>query len=305
MDNVYVLYGEEPFTIKQYVDAMMMHFDEYCISSYEDWADEIWTSARQIPIFSDKQLIIVKPKTISDDNFLQYCKNPSDSTVMIVVPEMVDKRVKAFKALKSLGVLKECKKFTEEQLQDFFVSQIRENGCEIKRDTYEYFIQKTGYYLDENVNMFSLQNYIQQFCTVSDGEITKADIDAFVIDTCTTKTFALSSLLLKRDKEALFSLANRFLNEKENVIAMLSLLLRTFRVGYKASLYSDRKESEIGKLLGVPAFQYKEALQYSPEQISTCMDNLQRGIRWIKTGGADERSAFILTLSNVLSCLES
>lgn len=304
MDNVVVLYGNEPYTIKQYVDTLRMNFEEFCISYYDEWKEDMWPVARQVPMFCSQQLLLVKPKTLSDDNFIEYCKNPSSSTVMVVVPETVDKRTKAFKKLQSLNVLKECKKLSEGQMQKFVISEIQGNGSKIRESVYEYFIQKTGYFLDEDINLFSIRNYIAQLCDVSDGEITRSDVDAFVVETCTTKTFALTNLLLKKDRAEIFRLSEQFLREKENVIGMLSLLLRTFRLGYKASLYSDKNEAEIAKLLGVPAFQFKDALRYPPNVISDCMDVIGQGIQRIKFGQADDRSALFVTLSKVLLCLE-
>ena len=141
---------------------------------------------------------------------------------------------------------------------------------------------------------------------MGESTITKEAVDTFVIESNTSKTFALTKELLKRNDKKLFMLAKHFIDDKENPIGMLSLLLRSFRLAYKASLYyGDKNDAEISKLLGVPAYQFKEAAEYAPEQISNVLDLIQSGVSEIKTGMASPEVVFINTLAKMLNCLKA
>lgn len=308
MQNVEILYGDEPYVIKRYVDNEVSAYDECSTSFYEEFSNDVWAVVRQMPMFSERQLVVVKPKNLSDEKFLKYCKKPMPHTHLLVIPEQIDKRTAAYKELQKLDLFKECNKLDATELQRFVVGIIKESGCQIRKEVYDFFIERSGYFTDDSVNLFSMDNYVRQLCSTADeesgNEIVREAVESFVVESNTTKTFAMTKKMLQKDRKALFSMANHFLQEKESAIGMLSLFLRSFRLAYKATLYPDKNETELGKLIGVPAYQFKDAMKYRPEQISGCLDCIQDGIRKIKAGSASESVAFTITLARVMDCLE-
>ena len=82
---------------------------------------------------------------------------------------------------------------------------------------------------------------------------------------------------------------------------MLSMLLRTFRLAFKASLYKNQQE--LGVLLGVPVYQYKNALDIPVTSLNKIIDIINCAINSIKTGRCDAENIFILTIGNIFSVL--
>ena len=99
-------------------------------------------------------------------------------------------------------------------------------------------------------------------------------------------------------------LAKKFVSEKEHPIKMLALMERSFRLAYKASLYPEMDSRRLEELIGVPAYQYRAAMRYRPEQVRKALGTIGRGIGLIKQGLAEPERAFYLSLSQILQCLE-
>lgn len=296
-----VLYGNEPYLIEKEVKKMQKEAEDFSFHTFEGFGQEVWDCTSQVPFFSDRQRIVVYTNKLEDAGFERYIDKPQEHVDMLVIPESVDKRKTIFKKLQKNNMLKECCKLNEKQLQIFIISKIRELGAVIREPVYHHFVERCGYLYDDEVNLFSVESCLMQLC-MAGGEITNDAIDTFVEESDTSKIFILSEHLLEKDEVKVFSLAKHFLVEKESPVAMLSLLLRSFRMAYKASLYQDKSEKEISTLIGVPMYQFKKAMQYPVSSISSVMDILQHGVEQIKSGG-DADNVFIFTLSKVLSCL--
>lgn len=302
---VKILYGNEPYLIADEVRKATEGVDELSVSEYEGFSADVWNKVKQYPMFSDRQVVIVNSDTINNEALIKYVNKSQEQTDLIVIPKEVDKRTKAFKAFQKAGVLCECNKIDEPTMKKFVMCMLHRENCSITEELYEYFIIRTGYFTDEEINLYTVKNYIIQIA-MGESTITKEAVDTFVIESNTSKTFALTKELLKRNDKKLFMLAKHFIDDKENPIGMLSLLLRSFRLAYKASLYyGDKNDAEISKLLGVPAYQFKEAAEYSPEQISNVLDLIQSGVSEIKTGMASPEVVFINTLAKMLNCLKA
>lgn len=291
-----VLFGEEPYLIDRLVDQMADGLDEMNIARFETLDDQVFQAAQQFPFLAKRQLIIADVPKLACESL---CKvSIPEFTDLVVLAGEVDKRTSLYKKLNKKGCLEEVKKMDLPSLKTFITDQLAEHGGRMDEGVLDFFIRHIGYLTDEHISLYTVVTAIQQL-TFAASVIKKEDVEALVEKSIDVKMWQLSGLLLNLDKKALFSMANHLLDEKESVIGMLSMILRTFRLAYKASLYKGEKSSVIAKELGVPAFQYQAAMRFRPEQISGCLDKLQGGVNEVKDG-APERVVFFSTLGQVL-----
>ena len=193
----------------------------------------------------------------------------------------------------------------EELFGKFVMRELNRNGSRIDNDAFNYFVQKCGYLISEDVSLYTIAIYLKQLgFSSAEGIITKDAIDAFIPETPDQKSFELSKLLLKKDERGLLALAQNLIAEKENPIAMLSLIERSFRLAYKATLYKEMSDKKIGELLGVPVYQIKDALAYNVDKIERAIELLQKGVNQIKDGAAGPDVIFYVTLGSVLALLK-
>ena len=80
---------------------------------------------------------------------------------------------------------------------------------------------------------------------------------------------------------------------------MLSAILRTYRLAFKASLYPEKSSKDCTALIGVPAFQYSAACDIPSEKLLKSMEVIQTAVGNIKNGYPKE-DVFYTTLGKLL-----
>lgn len=302
---VKLFYGEEPYLIESEIRKAKNGLTDLNIHEYAELGPEVFEQAIHYPFFSERQVILVRPEKLNVcENLISYIKKPTEFTDLLIVPRVIDKRTTTFQALKKAGLVVECNKVTETILQKFILGMIKKEGCKIKEDNYKYFIERCGYLNDSEVTLYVIETYIRQLCVdVVSGEITRDSIDTFVKKSLLQSTFDLTRVLLSRNAEKLYEMATKFIEDGESPIGMLSLILRVFRIAYKGALYGDESPQEIGKMVGVPFYQIKDAMKYNPKCVSLALDILQKGVNDIKNGRAPGNVIYYKSLSEVLTIL--
>lgn len=300
-----IFFGNEPYLLleekKRFLDRAG---DELSCHVFEDLSDEIWQIARQYPVFSDRNYILVSVEKMDETKeFVKYLEHQLDMTDIAIFVEKMDKRTKLYKKLKAMNVLQECNKLDKKAFSEFVVRLIAANDLRITKNDYEYFEEKCGYFCDDSINLFSIKNAVLQMCM--SGAVDRHSIDCFCPESNTTKVFALSNVLFRQDSAAVFKTATTLLANKESPIAMMALLLRQFRLAYKASLFHEVPAAQLEKMLGVSKYQFQDAMKYPADTVKKAMDILQSGVHDIKTGNADADHVFLFTLSRLMDCIQT
>lgn len=305
---VNLFYGIEPYIIKHEIDSLTKDVDAMNVASFEGLTKEVFELAVQYPFMAEKQVIMVSLKELPTGDEAERCikalgKVPSFTELILLPQKGVLKNGKLFKYIEQEGRVKECSKVGEMQLFSMCKRLVDSQGSSISDEVLRVFINHIGYLVDEDVTLYTVSTSLKQLC-FSSKEITEEDVRALVPESVSAKMWELSDILLNLDGRTLFKKTQILLDEKETVIGMLSFLLRSFRLGYKALLLKGKTPTEISKILGVQSYQIKGVLKYSSRQISTCMDILQGGVIQIKRGVADEKVILITCLSKALNVLQ-
>lgn len=280
------------------VEKAVKYLDGMNLSRFDELSREVFETAYACPFFADRRAIIVNMDSLSDSpELMKYAENPACQTDLYLFARKVDKRTKLYKVLSSKGLIEESGKFTKANLSVWVTNFLAKHGKRISAGMTDYFIERTQYLAEDEVEFCVVEGYVRQLSFISGEEVTKKEIDELVPETASLKIFYLSDLLLEGNEKKLFVYGDRLLEQGEEPIALLSLLERTFRIAYKATLFVDKPS-----VIGVPEQQYKKALMYKPEILNEALDILQEGVHRLKTD-IDRRVVFIHTLSRIYTLL--
>lgn len=304
---IQLLFGVEPYLISDKVSKAKSEVSGMGYARFEGFSNEVAEFASQYPFCDPKQVIVIEVQCLkNDDNILSFIQKV-DSKVndIYFVAEEVDKRTKLYKYLDSKKMIQECKKINEAMFKKFVFQTISNEGGSITIKAYGMFVDRCGYFENDDITLYTIKTYVYQLLFAGDDKIVDENrVLSIVPETLDNKTFQLTNLILQRDKLKLFILAKALIEAKESPIGMLSLLLRSFRLAYKASLYNEMNEKQLTSLLGVPAYQYKGALRFSPAILEKALEVLQDGVNMIKSGAAAADVIFYITLGNLLNLLD-
>lgn len=232
---VYLLYGEEDYLRKMYKDNLKIGIigDDLTMNySYYEGKNidvtEVIETARTLPFFSDKRLIIVE-----NSEFFEVQNQLSDSissfpesTHIVFVQEKVDKRTKLYKQIKKLGTVSEFKELSEKNLILWVASLLKKDNKKITGQTVNYLLEKTG------LSMVNLQNEIEKLvCYALERDvITKEDVDAVCVEQTEGKIFQMIDAITVKDKDTALKYYYDLLELKESPMSILFLLSRHFKI---------------------------------------------------------------------------
>jgi DNA polymerase-3 subunit delta len=140
---VYVLMGEEPY----FIDRLEALIEQHALSDSErefnlsmfyginSKPENIISAARQYPMMSERQIVVVKEAQHLDKIELlsHYVKAPMPKTVLIICYKYknLDGRISLMTETKKVGVVFESKKIYDNKMPDFIVKFFKERELEI------------------------------------------------------------------------------------------------------------------------------------------------------------------------------
>ena len=119
---VYLLMGDEAYYVDMVCDAIIEHcldeserdFNQTVCYGADVNADAVITTARRYPMFSERQLVVVKEAQMmkSLEELAIYCQNPLESTVLVIAMHgaTADKRKSLYKTVSKMGVVVNAEK---------------------------------------------------------------------------------------------------------------------------------------------------------------------------------------------------
>jgi DNA polymerase III delta subunit len=303
--SVKVLFGDEPFIIDKKVTDIKKSivYPEMNLSCYNEFTEAVRSAVETLPIMDEKRVIILSLNELkNDDGLLKVIKTMPTSTDFIIVAKEIDKRTSLFKYLKGQNMTFEFCKLSEPLLKKFVLDIMSEKSTKITNTAYSQMINRINYFDDPDVSLYTVSTYVRQLMFLS-TVITEDEILKVVPSSSNDKVYELSKAILSGKEARAFSLALDFIDRGENIIGMLSMMLRVFRLGFKASLYSEVNKTELGALLGVPVFQFQDALSIPEESLSSILDIIQDAVNGIKNGRCEATNMFLFAIGKIFSLL--
>lgn len=153
---VYLLMGEEPFYVDMVCNAILENcidedqrdFNQIVCYGSDVNADAVVTNARRFPMFSDRQLVVVKEAQMMKDidELGVYCENPLDSTVLVIcmMGAKADKRRALYKNASKHGVVMESVAVRDYEMNGWIDSYFHSRGLVIAPDAAALLAESTG-----------------------------------------------------------------------------------------------------------------------------------------------------------------
>ncbi len=268
---VYLLLGPETYLRRQtllffkssILDAASASFNYSEYSFRTDTIQMALISAQTFPFAARFRLVVATDlenlDSNSQDEMVQYLKNPSPKTVLVLEAEELDKRTVFFRSLREKAAVIEFPKIKRADMQRWCESHIRSQGYKISPGALKKLVDLAGSDLQslaaeaEKLILFAGEGRV----------IPDAAVENLVQVSVQQSIFELSRTIANRDRAAGLKLLAVLLESGESPIGILALIARHFRqlIIAKELLGAGREFAEIGAATQVPAFALEEFLR--------------------------------------------
>lgn len=270
---VYWLEGDEEF----FIDEVISFAESKLLTEAEagfnltvfygrdtDWATVI-NACRRYPMFSEKQVIIVKEaQAMREIEKLEpYIEKPLTSSLLFVAykGKKVDGRTKLAKTLKSGAVVFSTKKLNENELPEWTQKQAKGKGLTLGNKALHLLIDHLGNDLSR------INNELDKIMLNLNGraEITEDDIEKYVGISKEYNVFELQDALAKKDAYKALRIAQYFQhNPKAGPLQLIFPSLYSF-FSKVQMIYDNNAGSErsLAQSIGVPEWKIREYIQAS------------------------------------------
>lgn len=311
---VYFLYGEEQFLIEEAVTAIRQaalppgteQFNLDMLAGDEMSAADILGVVTMFPMMGERRVVIVKDfdRVDEKERFIPCIENPVASTVLILVGETKDGRMKIYKSLQDNAC---CLPFTplkEWQIPDWIRSRVELQGKTIEKDALELM----RVYSDRSLR--DLQNEIDKlFSYVGErNNIQITDVNTVVGVTRDYNIFELQKALGENNFAKALGILDWMLNTGEQPTVIVAQLTKYYQKLWVVREMRSRGKQldEIARFLNprypIPKFadEYIEAsFRIGEEQFHGIFESLQTTDIQLKSSGMETYTAMTLLMANL------
>lgn len=292
-----LVFGDEPFQIDKYRKELhkKVEVPELDLLETNEFTENEKQFLGQYSLFGNEKILIYRAGNLKDcAELVDYVAKRKNTVSIYVFCNDVDKRSKVYKAFKK-DEIKEFNKLSHELLEKTIVQYVKMNGSAITKEAYNTFLQYVNYYSEES-NLYDVLHALERLCVSK--EITKETVEKVVLDRETEDIYSLIQLISERNHEKAQHQADLILqNQKNNVIGVLSLLLRSYRLAYKMRVCNVSLK-EIG-------VQYRTFVpRLSAEECHKAMNVIDEAVNKIKQGFYRPEIALKLTLVQLCNLKE-
>lgn len=260
--GVYILTGKERLFKKSFVAAMrsLVFKDEseseMNYNIFYDKNDSIGYSPLEIadtpPLGSKIRLIAIYKYDSFQDDFIDYCSNPSKSSIVILETENnleEDSVYKYFSKKQNINYLHfiNFPLPDEKDFRGLINAYMNKNGKKISSEAAEYLINNIN--LDYN----SLYSELDKICAYNDKEyLNVEDIKDFTYVSKNKNIFDFLDAVFERNRKKCFGMMNRL---DQDASSSLTLMTNNFMALYYMKIFPPQTAlNEISKITKIPAF---------------------------------------------------
>ena len=293
---VYFLQGDEPY----YIDVIAEYIENNALSSGEKsfnltilYGKEVTIAsilqrAKQFPMMSDRQVVIVKEaqeisdlgKEASDIFFNAYLQKPLSSTILVFCYKYktLDARKTLTKNIDKNAVLVNSKKMYDNQLPDWVSNYFLSKRLKIKPSAAQMLTE----YIGNNLNRLVNESDKLLINLKDKKEVDEDLIEQYVGISKEFNVFELQKALGKKDILKANQIINYFeSNPKANpLIPIISVLFNFFTKILVIHAEADKSESNLAKVLQVNPFFVKDfiigAKNFSLQKTISIIGNIRK-----------------------------
>lgn len=308
---VYIFVGSDPFIIEKAINSLKekikSKFETFEIYSYNTESIEltkIIDNCNSLSLFSRKQFITVRgvEKLKKDDLefFETYIKNPNPETILLLLAEKIDMRLKVWQQMKEYAGFYDFAIKNDDI--DYWIDKIAKDyslilSPEIKKELF--------LYCGENLSL--VNEILEKYSFFSkDNKLTIQDLSNFLPSDEIHTVFELTDALGKKDVSNAIKLLKFSVKEKSSdkgpYIQLLALLARQIRLLLQVKAYKKLRLSndEISKKLGIHYFVVKKIMEqeknFVESQLSQALIKISQADYLLKSSRMDSK----LIMENII-----
>lgn len=233
----HLVFGDEPFLIDKIREKIRKEIEtpEFNLLETDEFTDTEIRFLNQYPLFGNKKILIFNARSMKEcENVIEYLEEmKQDIAHTYIFVRDVDRRTKAYKKF-SQEEIHQCNKVSQEILERTILQYVKKKDCEIRENAFSLFLQMINYESEET-NLYDIMHALEHIC--SQKEITADVVEKAVINRETEDIFLLIKLISEKRRAELFHQAELICQQNSgNIIGVLSLLLRNYRIGYKMQI---------------------------------------------------------------------
>lgn len=315
--SVYLCYGTEKYLqdwlineLKiKYIDKKFESLNYMYLDGKEITIDEIHNACETLPFMSDKKIVIVNDffdgrKDISrelEEEMAEYILKLNNKTCLVFLSnsEKMPKGPIA-KSIKKVGRIIELKRIKGEALNKWILHVFKKNNKTISKNNIFYLQQNSSYleYRSEKT-LYDLENEIEKICNyVGDRkEVTEDDINKVLVKSIEGDIFKLVDGIGQKRCDVALNVLNEMILENEPLQLILFMIIRQFRLIYKAKLLDNKgySQGDISRKLSVNSFIAKKIISqgrnFSIDELENALEKSLIVEENIKQGYMDAKLA--------------
>ena len=291
---IQILYGCEAYKIDFIKENLLKDVNAFNKKYFYEISEEISSFLEEETLLGGRRVAVVTLTDLSELDSKLYTelaeKYKDSDNCIIFCSQSADKRKKFVKELLKGPFMKECNRCSNEaELAKIVRFEAKMNGCVFEAAAEKLFIDRTGYMIDESLNLYHIKNMILDLSELSEnGVITENTVISHIPENILINAFSLTSLIDKGNLDEVKKQARKL--SDGNAIPAILAMLYDFRTTYKIKLGMNSKE--------VGVFKESPFLKYSEAQLLDCINICCNTIEKIKCGEIPEKDALMY------ACLE-
>lgn len=225
-------------------------------------ASDIVQCAQEIPVFSERRLVIVKGieklPAREIEGLAEYAQAPNSSTTLVLSASKLDGRLKSTQALKSKAQVVDCAPLPAQQVPAW----IRDQAADLEVRLGEDAVQALAELADHSLGYLRRELEKAAVAVPAGAVVGAAEIDALRGVEPGASVFDLSAAITAGDPARALRIVSRTLEAGEAPLRILGALLWQFRRLWKAQalLAEGRPDGDVGRAAGIPPFRLREFL---------------------------------------------
>lgn len=308
--GAYVIYGEESYLKKIYIDKIVKKtvdesfadFNFHTFDGKNCTLSEIYESAEAVPMMAETKCVLVKDfplDSLDDSGFEQLEQllrdNPDDCALVFSFLAYEPKGAKWTKAIKlfdKFGYSVKLERKTAAEIVKLIESGAKKRCKPFAKGVVSYLITCVGN------DLSTLLNETEKACAYASGEeVTKSDVDAVCIKSLDAKVFDMIKDLVAGRFDSAFRKLSVLFEQREDEFQILGALIAQYSDIYraKAAVKSGNRAETVAKFYNYAGKEFRltnaarNASSLSFEDISECIEILSWADTTLKSSALDKR----------------
>ena len=232
---IYLFYGEEDFLIDETLQVLIdkavepsaRSFNLDIVHGSDVDAKDIISLASAFPMMAEYRVVVVKDfdKLANTESLIPFIENALPSTLLVLILEKPDFRLKVFKALEKYAAIVEFKRIYENKIPGWIENQISKLGKEASSDACLLIQSNVGNSIRE------IKNEIDKlFIYIGDKKFIEIDdVNAVVGISKRYNIFELQKAIGRKDIASAQEILERMLEAGEYPVSMIVMLTKYFQ----------------------------------------------------------------------------